>query len=118
MSTLPHPYQHPQAFLRHLFDVAVARAQPLPNMVGLLPEPPRGRTLVLGAGKAAGAMALALEHWWPADAPLEGMVVTRYHHTPPRPPGLLQRIDICEASHPVPDQAGVNAAQRMLAIAE
>ena len=118
MALIPDPHQRPQAFLRHLFDVAVARAQPLPNMAGLLPKPPRGRTLVLGAGKAAGAMAHALEHCWPADAPLEGMVVTRYHHTPPRPPGLKQRIEICEAAHPVPDQAGMDAAERMLALAE
>ena len=118
MPAIPNPHHQPKEFLRHLFEVAVARAQPLPNMAGLLPKPPRGRTLVLGAGKAAGAMAHALEHCWPADASLEGMVVTRYHHTPPRPPGLKQRIEICEAAHPVPDQAGMDAAERMLALAE
>jgi hydroxypyruvate reductase len=118
MPAVPNPHHQSKEFLRHLFEVAVARAQPLPNMVGLLPKPPRGRTLVLGAGKAAGAMAHALEHCWPADASLEGMVVTRYHHTPPRPPGLKQRIEICEAAHPVPDQAGMDAAERMLALAE
>ena len=118
MPALPNPHHQSKEFLRHLFEVAVARAQPLPNMAGLLPKPPRGRTLVLGAGKAAGAMAHALEHCWPADASLEGMVVTRYHHTPPRPPGLKQRIEICEAAHPVPDQAGMDAAERMLALAE
>ena len=118
MPAVPNPHHQSKEFLRHLFEVAVARAQPLPNMAGLLPKPPRGRTLVLGAGKAAGAMAHALEHCWPADASLEGMVVTRYHHTPPRPPGLKQRIEICEAAHPVPDQAGMDAAERMLALAE
>jgi len=88
------------------------------NMPGLLPPPPRGRTLVLGAGKAAGAMAHALEKLWPADAPMSGLVVTRYHHTPPRPQGVMQRIDIVEASHPVPDQAGMDASERMLALTQ
>jgi glycerate 2-kinase len=83
-----------------------------------LPSPPRGRTLVLGAGKAAGSMAHALEALWPSEAPLGGVVVTRYHHTPPRPPGLAQRIDIVEAAHPVPDEAGVKATERMLALTE
>ena len=117
MNRPPDPRQQPAAFLRHLFEVAVARAQPLPNMAALLPAPPRGRTWVLGAGKAAGAMAHALEQCWPENAPLDGLVVTRYHHTPPRPAGLRQRIEICEAAHPVPDQAGVDAAERMLALA-
>ena len=118
MSLPSTPHQDPQGFLRHLFDTAVARAQPLLNMAGLLPAPPRGRTLVLGAGKAAGAMAQALEQLWPVDARLEGLVVTRYHHTPPRPEGLLQRIDVVEASHPVPDQAGMDASARMLALTQ
>jgi hydroxypyruvate reductase len=118
MASVPNPHHHPKEFLRHLFEVAVARAQPLPNMAGLLPEPPLGRTLVLGAGKAAGAMAHALEQCWPADAPLEGMVVTRYQHTPIRPHGLRERIQICEAAHPVPDQAGMDASARMLALTE
>ena len=118
MSTHPDPHHNPTAFLRYLFDTAVARAQPLLNMPGLLPPPPRGRTLVLGAGKAAGAMAHALEKLWPADAALSGLVVTRYHHTPPRPEGLLQRIEVLEASHPVPDQAGMDASERMLALTQ
>ena len=118
MSLPSTPHQDPQRFLRYLFDTAVARAQPLLNMAGLLPAPPRGRTLVLGAGKAAGAMAQALEQLWPVDARLEGLVVTRYHHTPPRPEGLLQRIDVVEASHPVPDQAGMDASARMLALTQ
>ena len=110
MASQPDPHQHPKAFLRHLFDTAVARAQPLLNMPGLLPPPPRGKTVVVGAGKAAGAMAHALERLWPAEAPLQGLVVTRYHHTPPRPEGLRQRIEVVEASHPVPDQAGMDAS--------
>ena len=116
MASQPDPHQHPKAFLRHLFDTAVARAQPLLNMPGLLPPPPRGKTVVVGAGKAAGAMAHALERLWPAEAPLQGLVVTRYHHTPPRPEGLRQRIEVVEASHPVPDQAGMDASERLLAL--
>ena len=109
-------HQDPAQFLRQLFDAAVARAQPLLNMPDGLPAVPRGRTLVLGAGKAAGAMAHALEALWPADAPLSGMVVTRYHHTPPRPTGLKQRIEVLEAAHPVPDDAGLKASERMMAL--
>jgi hydroxypyruvate reductase len=108
------PNGSPRAFLEHLFRAAVDRAQPDRNMGRFLPGPPRGRTIVLGAGKAAGAMAHALEVLWPAHAPLEGLVVTRYHHTPPRPAGLQQRIEIVEAAHPVPDEAGLRAAQRIL----
>ena len=84
-------------------------------MARYLPAPPRGRTVVLGAGKAGGAMAHAVEQLWPAHAPLEGLVVTRYGHTPPRPTGVPQRIEVVEASHPVPDEAGLRAAQRILA---
>lgn len=111
---LAQPSQDPRAFLTQLYQAAVARAMPLQGMAGHLPAPPKGRTIVIGAGKAAGSMAQALEALWPADAPLEGMVVTRYHHTPPRPPGLAQRIEVVEASHPVPDAAGLAAAQRIL----
>ncbi len=117
VSHLPDPAAQPRAFLSALFDAAVARAQPLLSMAAHLPAPPdpaKGRTVVIGAGKAAGAMAQALEALWPADAPLQGMVVTRYGHTPPRPAGLAQRIEVVEASHPVPDAAGLAAAQRIL----
>ena len=117
-SLAPDPATQPREFLRHLFQVAVARAQPAQVLRDFLPPPPRGRTLVLGAGKAAGAMAQALEAAWPAAAPLGGLVVTRYGHTPPRPPGLAQRIEIAEAAHPVPDDAGARAAARLLALAE
>lgn len=112
------PAHQPREFLRHLFDVAVARAQPAQVLAGHLPPPPRGRTLVLGAGKAAGAMAHALEAAWPADAPLSGLVVTRYGHTPPQPASVPSRIEIAEAAHPVPDSAGQAAATRMLALAK
>ncbi|PUE49402.1 glycerate kinase [Limnohabitans sp. 2KL-1] len=107
----------PSQLLRHLYDVAVQRALPLHNTAAHLPPPPdpaKGRTLVLGAGKAGGAMAQAVEALWPQDAPLSGLVVTRYGHTPPRPEGLPSRIEVVEASHPVPDAAGLQAAQRML----
>jgi hydroxypyruvate reductase len=108
----------PRQFLGYLYHAAVTRALPLHNTAAWLPRPPKGRTIVLGAGKAGGAMAQALEAHWPADAPLGGLVVTRYHHVPPRPAGLPQRIEIVEAAHPVPDAAGLAAAQRMLALAQ
>ncbi|MDD0810565.1 glycerate kinase [Curvibacter sp. RS43] len=114
----PDPVTAPAAFLEHLYAVAVQRAQPLHGLGLHLPPPPKGRTLVLGAGKAGASMAQALEALWPADAPLSGLVVTRYHHIPPRPAGLPQRIDIVEAAHPVPDAAGEAAAQRILQLTE
>ncbi len=117
-STQPLSLDNPRALLRHLYDVAVQRALPLHNTAAHLPPPPRGRTLVLGAGKAGGAMAHAVEALWPADAPLSGLVVTRYGHTPPRPAGLAQRIEVVEAAHPVPDAAGLEAAQRILALTQ
>jgi hydroxypyruvate reductase len=116
--TAPLPADQPRQFLEYLYAVAVNRALPLQNTAAFLPKPPKGRTLVLGAGKAGGAMAQAVEAFWPADAPLSGLVVTRYHHTPPRPPGLPQRIEVLEAAHPVPDAAGLQAAQRILALTQ
>ena len=118
MTSSPPSCQDPAQFLRQLFDTAVARAQPLLNMPACLPALPRARTLVLGAGKAAGAMAHALESLWPMDAPLSGLVVTRYHHTPPRPAGLVPRIEVVEAAHPVPDEAGLQASERMMALCQ
>ena len=110
----------PRELLRHLFDVAVRRALPLESTAAHLPKPPEaGRTIVIGAGKAGGAMAQAVEALWPRDAPLEGLVVTRYHHIPPLPnslEGLEQRINVVEAAHPVPDAAGLAASERMLAL--
>lgn len=114
----PDPQTRPQDFLRSLYDAAVRRALPLHNMAAVLPPPPRGRTLVLGAGKAGGAMAHALEALWPQDLPLSGLVVTRYGHTPERPAGLPQRIEVVEAAHPVPDAAGLQAAERILALTQ
>ncbi|HVR51852.1 MAG TPA: glycerate kinase [Pseudorhodoferax sp.] len=117
-TTAPDPARAPREFLLHLYRAAVTRALPLHTLAAHLPEPPRGRTLVLGAGKAGGAMAQALEALWPADAPLDGLVVTRYDHVPPRPEGLRQRIEVVEAAHPVPDAAGLGAAERMLALTQ
>ena len=119
---VPDPVRQSGDFLEYLYRVAVRRALPLHNTAAFLPAPPSresgGRTLVLGAGKAGGAMAQAVEALWPADAPLSGLVVTRYHHTPPRPEGLPQRIEVVEAAHPVPDAAGLAAAERILALTE
>ncbi|MES2563357.1 MAG: DUF4147 domain-containing protein, partial [Pseudomonadota bacterium] len=91
------------------FDAAVAAADPLQLVPAHLPAPPKGRTLVVGAGKAAAAMARAVEQHWPAQAPLDGLVVTRYQH------GLLtNRITVMEAAHPVPDDAGEHASREIL----
>ena len=116
---VPDARRAPREFLEHLYRVAVERALPLASMGAHLPAPPaKGRTLVLGAGKAGGSMAQALEALWPADAPLSGLVVTRYHHIPPRPAGLPERIELVEAAHPVPDEAGLKAAERILALTD
>jgi hydroxypyruvate reductase len=112
------PATEPRAFLEHLYRTAVQRALPLHNTARHLPAPPKGRTIVLGAGKAGGAMAQAVEALWPTDAPLQGLVVTRYGHIPPRPEGLAHRIEVVEASHPVPDAAGKQAAERILRMAQ
>jgi hydroxypyruvate reductase len=100
----------PQAFLRGLFDAAVAAVSAAVCVPPHLPRPPKGRTVIVGAGKAAAAMAAAVEGHWPADRPLEGMVVTRYGHGAP-----TQRIRVVEAAHPVPDAAGEKAAAEMFA---
>ena len=97
----------PRAFLNELFAAAIDAARPAKSLAAFLPERPRGRTIVVGAGKAAAAMAAAVEAAW--DGPLEGLVVTRYGHGAP-----TQRIEVVEASHPVPDAAGERAAARML----
>ena len=106
----------PRAFLRSLYDAAVKRALPADNTAAYLPAPPdpkRGRTLVLGAGKAGGAMAAAVDALWPANAPMSGLVVTRYEHVPPAYKARPGRIEVVEARHPVPDEAGARAAQRI-----
>ncbi|MDZ7919864.1 glycerate kinase [Rhodoferax sp.] len=107
----------PRDVLTQLYWAAVHQALPNHTLHAYLPEVPKGRTLVLGAGKAGGAMAHALDALWPQDAPMTGLVVTRYDHTPPRPADALPtRIEVVEAAHPVPDAAGLAAAQRILAL--
>jgi glycerate 2-kinase len=111
----------PRAFLRSLFDTAVQRALPAATLAAHLPHPPpvsKGRTLVIGAGKAGGAMAAAMDAAWPLEAPLSGLVITRYGHTPPALRVRPGRIEVVEASHPVPDAAGLAATQRMLALTQ
>ena len=115
---LPDPTAQPVAFLRALFDVAVARAQPTKVLPAHLPPPPKGRTLVIGAGKASGAMVQALDTAWPQQAPLSGLVVTRYGYVPPALRQHPGRIELVEAAHPVPDAAGEAAARRMLALVQ
>ena len=89
-----------------MFDAAVAAAQPALCLPPHLPPPPKGRTIVIGAGKASAAMARALEDHW--AGPLEGLVVTRYGYEVP-----CARIEIVQAAHPVPDAAGIEAAERI-----
>jgi glycerate 2-kinase len=101
----------PRALLERMFQAAIASAQPAVCIPAHLPPPPRGRLIVLGAGKASAAMARAVEDHWPG--PLEGLVVTRYgYHVPCR------RVEIVEAGHPVPDAAGMRSAARMLELAQ
>ena len=95
-----------RVLLRRMFDAAIAAAQPQLCLPPHLPPRPKGRTLVIGAGKASAAMARALEDHW--DGPLEGLVVTRYGYDVP-----CQRIEIIQAAHPVPDAAGLRAAERI-----
>ena len=102
--------QSPRDLLRSMFDAAIASAQPALCVPPHLPSPDSlgaGRLIVIGAGKASAAMARAVEAHW--TGPLSGLVVTRYGYGVP-----CQRIEIVEAAHPVPDAAGLAAAQRML----
>ncbi len=115
---LPSPSADPRGFLRGLFDAAIARAVPGAGIAEFLPAPPKGRTLVLGAGKAGGAMAAAVAAHWPAEAPLSGLVVTRYDYVPPAYKENPGRIEVVEAAHPVPDEAGRRAARRILDLAQ
>jgi hydroxypyruvate reductase len=107
--------EDPKGFLRRLFDAGLTAADPAKAVPAHLPEiPAQGRTVVVGAGKAAASMARALEDAWPADRPApEGLVVTRYDHAVP-----LEHIDCIEAAHPVPDAAGREAAQRIRDLAD
>jgi glycerate 2-kinase len=96
----------PRQLLRRMFDAAIDAAQPEHCIPPHLPAPPRGRLLVIGAGKASAAMARAVEDHWLGE--LSGLVVTRYGYGVP-----CRRIEIVEAAHPVPDEAGLAAAQRI-----
>jgi hydroxypyruvate reductase len=100
----------PRALLRSMFDAAIAAAQPDRCVPPFLPSRPKGRLIVLGAGKASAAMARAVERHW--DGPVEGLVVTRYGYAVP-----TERIEIVEAAHPVPDAAGQRAARRICDLA-
>lgn len=99
--------------LRTLFDAALAAALPDGKFDNRLPPRPKGRTIVLGAGKASARMAAAFEEAWArAGGTCEGLVVTRYGHAVP-----TRSVEIVEAAHPVPDEAGLDAARRILAMA-
>ncbi|MBB3010830.1 glycerate kinase type-2 family protein [Cupriavidus alkaliphilus] len=101
----------PRALLRDLFDTAVASVSASHCLPPHLPAPPKGRTVVIGAGKAAAAMAQAVEANWQGE--LSGLVVTRYGHG-----ADCKRIEVVEAAHPVPDEAGARAAQRMVELVQ
>lgn len=100
----------PDLFLRRLFDRAVEVADPMRSLKDFLPERPRARVIVIGAGKASARMAEAVEAHW---GPCEGLVITRYGYARP-----CQGIEIVEAAHPVPDEAGLAATARMLSLVE
>lgn len=97
----------PKPFLTAIFNAAVAAADPQRTIRGHLPARPKGRTIVIGAGKGAAQMAVAFEKVW--EGPIEGLVVTRYGYG-----ATCQRIEIIEAAHPVPDAAGLEASRRLL----
>jgi len=102
----------PRELLRAMFDAAIGSAQPARVIAAHLPPPPKGRLVVIGAGKASAAMARAVEdHWAGPRDQLEGLVVTRYGYAV-----ACERIEIVEAAHPVPDAAGEAAARRLMAL--
>ena len=102
---------NPRDLLQQMFAAAIAAAQPAHRIPLFLPEPPRGRLIVIGAGKASAAMARTVEEHWPGH--LSGLVVTRYGYAIP-----CTRIEIVEAAHPVPDAAGMAAAKRILKLVD
>jgi glycerate 2-kinase len=101
------PIVDPKAFLEALFHAAVAAADPAKVLAANLPEKPKGRTVVIGAGKGAAQMAQVFERLW--DGPLSGAVVTRYGYG-----ARCERIDVLEASHPLPDENGLKASHRLM----
>ncbi|ADG11421.1 glycerate kinase [Caulobacter segnis] len=101
----------PETDLRRMFDAALAAADPMRCLSSFLPPPPKGRTVVVGAGKAAASMAAAVEAHW--STPLSGLVITRYGHG-----AATRHIEVVEAAHPVPDANGVEATARLLASLE
>ncbi|MBB1251492.1 glycerate kinase [Rhizobium sp. G21] len=102
--------EHPGDFLKRLFDRAVEVADPMRALAAFLPSKPQGRILVVGAGKASARMAEAVEAVW---GPCEGLVITRYGYGRP-----CQGVEIVEAAHPVPDEAGLQATARMLELVQ
>jgi len=100
----------PRVLLRQMFDAAIEAAQPSHCVPPYLPSAPKGRLIVLGAGKASAAMARVVEDHWKGE--ISGLVVTRYGYAVP-----CSKIEIVEAAHPVPDAAGLAAAQRIRDIA-
>ena len=111
---LDKPVSLARDLLRRMFDAAIASDQPALCIPAHLPDPSSlgaGRLIVIGAGKASAAMAKAVEDHWQGQ--LTGLVVTRYGYAVP-----CQRIEIVEAAHPVPDEAGMIAAQRLLAMVQ
>lgn len=111
MSAVPPILAEDKALLTALFEAAVAAADPEKVISGFLPPKPKGRTIVVGAGKGAAQLARAFERAW--DSPLEGAVVTRYGYAVP-----CQRIRVLEAAHPVPDEAGLAAARELMRAVE
>ncbi len=103
--------QDPVGFLKALFKAGLDAADPLKIVPKHLPPPPKGRTVVVGAGKAAASMAKAVEDNWPADKSLQGLVVTQYGYGLP-----TKRIEVIEAAHPFPDDSAEDAAKKMLAL--
>ncbi|NHZ94949.1 glycerate kinase [Massilia sp. CCM 8734] len=109
MNPASAPRSPAHQLLMHLFDSALAAVDPLAVLAPHLPAAPKGRTIVIGAGKAAARMAQAVERHWQGE--INGLVVTRYGHGAP-----TRHIEVIEAGHPVPDDASSTAAQRMLAL--
>lgn len=104
---------NPRDYLLESFSVAVKAANPAHIVPQHLPNPPAGRTLIVGAGKAAAAMAQAVENAWPTGAQIDGLVVTRYGHALP-----THKIKVVEAGHPIPDDHGTQAAQEILCMVQ